>query len=423
VSGLVKTFFAVWLCLMGMLHGRTVYTAEPALGDFLVGVSQASDELPSARPEGARAASCFVYDGPPADRYCHNDPVNHVDRLGLESVPVYRDQISQAQGRMGLAEYVHWLDGMAAENNAAKWSQLFSGAEATGQTVDPKLIAAISFLHASGAEARDMARSATMRGAGATIDVANAGINRLYRHAAYLDWAADMAPGSVDPAVDPTFFDDDNPEFHSAEWSRRLVQINPSRTIAREFALGRYGSAAGEFGKEVAIWSAFGLAGEYATAGRVTFGVGVPTGRNLAAMSIRNFQRDMRASGMATADVNSYVRAFELQSFRYGRNFNPFKKYFRHFTAGERAGGPWVHPSKSLLSADSLTRRTLLALPESNLATGSATTRIPFLRKMATGTVAPQPPSFTGLPVGIPTGGVPQVYVPSKPWLDFTIIE
>ena len=53
-------------------------------------------------------------------------------------------------------------------------------------------------------------------------------------------------------------------------------------------------------------------------------------------------------------------------------------------------------------------------------ATSSAFTRISFGRKIATGKVAPQPSSFTGLRPGVQTGGVGQVFVPGKPYLNFT---
>ena len=141
--------------------------------------------------------------------------------------------------------------------------------------------------------------------------------------------------------------------------------------------------------------------------------------RNRAAHDIRSFRTDMRAAGMSTERINSYVRAFELPTFRYGHNLNPFKTYYRHFSLGDRIGGPWVHSDTSLLNVSPLTRRIWLALPESNTATATSSTHIPFFRLRAVGNVAPQPSSFTGLDPSLQTGGRIQYFVPNKPYLDF----
>jgi len=66
---------------------------------------------------------------------------------------------------------------------------------------------------------------------------------------------------------------------------------------------------------------------------------------------------------------------------------------------------------------------TVLALPKGSTAAGTAWTRVPFGRKMASGTIAPQPSSFTGLPSDVTTGGALQWYVPGKPFLEFAIIQ
>ena len=144
--------------------------------------------------------------------------------------------------------------------------------------------------------------------------------------------------------------------------------------------------------------------------------------RNRAASSIRRFRTDMRASGMEGAFINSYVRAFDLQSFRYGRNLNPFKRFYRHYNLGGRVGGPWLHDSQRLLSASPAVRKQVLALPSSSAANGTAFTRIPFGRKVVAGTTAPQPSSFTGLPPGTATGGPPQRFVPGRPYPVFTVV-
>ncbi|MES9904941.1 MAG: RHS repeat-associated core domain-containing protein [Sedimenticola sp.] len=138
-------------------------------------------------------------------------------------------------------------------------------------------------------------------------------------------------------------------------------------------------------------------------------------GRNRAAKSIKTFQNDMKELGYKAGEINSYVKAFETQSFRYGANLNPFKRFYRHYNAGERMGGPWVHDTKTLLKASPFKRKIDLALPESSKATASAWTRIPLLRKSASGSIAHQSSLFTGLPGRIKTGGLKQWFVPSKP--------
>jgi len=142
--------------------------------------------------------------------------------------------------------------------------------------------------------------------------------------------------------------------------------------------------------------------------------------RRRAAWAIKRFRKDMRKLGYQTQEINSYVRAFELPTFRYGRNLNPFKRYYRHFTLGQRISGRWVHSSTELLNASPLERKIKLALPASNTAEDTAWTHIPFMRRVARGIVAHQEEAFTGLSEEILTGGIHQTFVPTKfPGLPF----
>ena len=138
--------------------------------------------------------------------------------------------------------------------------------------------------------------------------------------------------------------------------------------------------------------------------------------RNAAVRSIRKFRNDMIKLGYDIKEINSYIKAFETPSFRYGRNWNPAKKFYRHYNKGGNAGGAWIHDSKYLVKATPLSRKINLALPKESQATATAWTRIPFLRKVASGRIAPQPSSFTGLPSDVITGGPMQWYLPNSPW-------
>ena len=209
--------------------------------------------------------------------YGHNDPVNNVDRLGLESVPVYRSQISEAMAKLGWAPGEYERKSAAIDGQWAQWMKMFAGLEALAQKGDPKALHQMRLLrdfHQGSHEMNDLWLDVTMRGAQAQIDVASAGINRIYKQTAFLEWAAGMEPGHLDPSADPAYFDDDNPEFRSDEWSRRFIQFNPGGKIAREAVNGNFGAMSYEFGKEVLIWSACGFGGELLTTGRVTFAVG-----------------------------------------------------------------------------------------------------------------------------------------------------
>jgi RHS repeat-associated protein len=212
--------------------------------------------------------------------YCHNDPVNGVDRLGLETVEAYQKSVSEANGALAVARIDHWNSTCDLDASLAKWGCLVAAAKAKGATVDPALIQAIIWLDASARETNDMLLANKEHIASLTSDIAAAGINRLYRQATFLEWAGDHAPGTLDPNSAPDYFDDDNPEFRSDEWTRFWIQVNPSNEITRQTLLGSYGQAGKEFGKEVFIWSAFCIGGELLATGRVAIGTGT-RGRGL----------------------------------------------------------------------------------------------------------------------------------------------
>jgi RHS repeat-associated protein len=205
--------------------------------------------------------------------YCHNDPVNNVDRLGLESVPMYQNQIAQAMAQLGWGQYEHGQQSSAIDADLAKWLELFAAAEAAGTKPDGRLMDAVAWLNATAHQTNDALLATTIAGANARADVASAGINRIYRQSSFLEWVSGRDAGSLDPSGDPAYFDDDNPEFQGDEWRRRWIQFNPGGTVARHAANGQYGAASLEFGKEVAIWSTMGIAGEFVGTGRVAFGV------------------------------------------------------------------------------------------------------------------------------------------------------
>ena len=208
--------------------------------------------------------------------YCHNDPVNNVDVLGLESVPVYQSQVAEAMTQLGSAPGAHEMNAAAIDAQWAKWMELFAAAEAAGQKGDPRLLNTMRQLceiYQGSHEMNDLWLDVTMHGAQAQIDVANAGINRIFRQSAFVEWAAGMDSGNLNPSADPEYFDDDNPEFQRDERWRRFIQFNPGGTVARHAVNGQYGAASLEFGKEVAIWSTLGIAGEFVGTGRVVFGV------------------------------------------------------------------------------------------------------------------------------------------------------
>lgn len=91
MTGRLKLILALWLLLLGVLQGKSVYTAEPPPGDFLVFAVDCSgpDDLKTRR--AVRESESWSYETAQditIYAYCHNDPVNCVDRLGLDEVLV-----------------------------------------------------------------------------------------------------------------------------------------------------------------------------------------------------------------------------------------------------------------------------------------------------------------------------------------------
>jgi hypothetical protein len=79
VTGRLKLILALWLLLLGVLQGKSVYTAEPPPGDFLVFAVDCSgpDDLKTRR--GIRESEAWSYETAQditIYAYCHNDPVN-----------------------------------------------------------------------------------------------------------------------------------------------------------------------------------------------------------------------------------------------------------------------------------------------------------------------------------------------------------
>ena len=211
--------------------------------------------------------------------YCGNDPVNGIDRLGLENVAGYQKGISNANMDSVTANYCHWLGKTKLDEDVSRWTAIFNTARKSGARIDPKLIEAVLWLNASGHGANDLRLAYSQAESSARIDVANAGIDRIYRQSTFMDWAGCNAPGTIDPNIDPDYFDDANPQFRSDEWTRRFLKVNPATEIARQAVHGNYGQAAKEFGKEVALWSTFCIGGEFLSVGKVGFSVaGAGTG-------------------------------------------------------------------------------------------------------------------------------------------------
>jgi hypothetical protein len=269
--------------------------------------------------------------------YCHNDPVNNVDVLGLESVPVYKSQIAEAAAKLGWAPDEHARRSAAIDTEWGKWLDMFVAAEAAGQKGDPRLMDTIRNLTGiirGGHELNDMWLNATMNGAEGRIDIASAGINRIYRQSSFMEWVSGRDAGSIDPAADPAYFDDDNPDFKGDEWTRRFIQFNPGGTVARHAVNGQYGAASYEFGKEVVIWSSFGIAGEFVGTGRVAFGVtrgGM--GGGIPANFIRNTRFEVEALQMQSL---GRAEAFaQIRSFNAGNTDG----FAFHFTNPQGAAG------------------------------------------------------------------------------------
>src|SRR5690606_38193480 len=88
----------------------------------------------------------------------------------------------------------------------------------------------------------------------------------------------------------------------------------PGGTVARHAVNGQHGAASLEFGKEVAIWSTLGVAGEFAGTGRVAFGMtrgGM--GSAVPANFIRNTRFEVEAlqmQGLSRADAFAQIRSF-----------------------------------------------------------------------------------------------------------------
>jgi hypothetical protein len=76
------------LLLIGAAQGKVAHTAEPPLGDFFVKTSEAIQESPPETQTRIREFAPFAWDSPPETAYCHNDPINNVDVLGLKKFPI-----------------------------------------------------------------------------------------------------------------------------------------------------------------------------------------------------------------------------------------------------------------------------------------------------------------------------------------------
>ena len=186
---------------------------------------------------------------------------------------MYQNQIAQAMAQLGWGQHEHEQTSRAIDADWAKWLELFAAAEAAGAKSDGRLMDAVAWVRATSHETNNALLANTAAGSSARVDIASAGINRIYRQSSFMEWVSGRDSGSLDPAGDPAYFDDDNPEFKGDEWGRRFIQFSPGGTIARHAVNGQYGAASYEFGKEVAIWSTLGIAGEFVGTGRVAFGV------------------------------------------------------------------------------------------------------------------------------------------------------
>jgi len=247
-------------------------------------------------------------------QYCGGDPINRIDVLGLESVPVYRNQIAQAMAQLGWTQHEHEVRSRALDSDLAAWFELFAAAEAAGDKPDGRLMDAVAYVNALGHELNDARLDTTSRWAHGRSHVANAGIDRIYKQVGFLEWVSGREPGSLDPATDPEYFDDKNPAFRADEWRRRWIQFNPGGKIAREGVNGNYGAMSYEFGKEVAIWSSLGVAGEFVGTGRVVFGATRGgTGGGVSANFVKNTRLEVEAlqmQGLSRAEAFAQIRSF-----------------------------------------------------------------------------------------------------------------
>ena len=198
--------------------------------------------------------------------FVQNDPVNNVDYLGLETLEEARaairaaqQQIDASSGRLqdyrSTAEFVRYL--------ALSGGIVDEAVSPVELSSDLLSLLTYSLAKQAYGEAEfaweselqiDMARNRILANQGR--------IRTLYDVGAGLERSLDFASGSLDPSVDPDFFDTDNPEFVRVKNLLLLSRINPASEVGKYGARGEYGRATLKFGKEVAIWSAFGIGGE-----------------------------------------------------------------------------------------------------------------------------------------------------------------
>ena len=114
VSVPLRILLAAWLCLSGLSYGRVVPTAKPPEGALVLCQPLAVRGLPPSRRAWASEAECFLH-GRLDDRVvCHNDPVNHVDVLGLATVAVGGSGTIDYHGRILPSYLIDFLAGIVA---------------------------------------------------------------------------------------------------------------------------------------------------------------------------------------------------------------------------------------------------------------------------------------------------------------------
>jgi hypothetical protein len=109
VLNLAKCLLALWLLIIGAAQGKTAHTAEPPLGNFFLNSSEVLEDQPPETLDRIREIGPSAYDCTPETRYCHNDPVNGVDVLGLKTKRFTNLGIEELEKIWGKGFFNSWV--------------------------------------------------------------------------------------------------------------------------------------------------------------------------------------------------------------------------------------------------------------------------------------------------------------------------
>lgn len=225
---------------------------SPSLGRFL--------------SEDPAAASQNLYS------FVNNSPIDLIDVLGLETFFDFHGRVDTARNDFFQTSAAASLNEIAIFQDLQHSLDLLDSFEANAGRFEVQQ--AVLHVAAIRLDLNQSSVDSAARVLSLETDVANAGLRELFRQAAAIEREGGLAQGSVDPRDDSNFFDTNNPEFKASQRNSFLLAINPSSQITLKAARGEFGAASVEFVKQVAIVSAFSVAGEALFTGRVAFGAG-----------------------------------------------------------------------------------------------------------------------------------------------------